>query len=428
VTTHLFVAALLLCTACGGTAKPDPLAGGGDDQPEGRATSQPKRAHGWQSLTSSDATRIDRYRTKEYKRQWALEAIRTAEAYALLEKNGLAVAGLGSVVAVSDAGIDFSHGDLVGAKHAKGHTPIAGMTDGSGYTDAHGTHIAGTIAGRRDSLGMHGVAFDAKIVAFSERRVIDIAAAKKAGVHVVSISWAGGVCNNEHASTATRVATACDVANSDDGLKLGAPIAGNKLDLVNDKDMAVFRNVLRAAASNGVVLVASLAQGAEERHGFPVGFATDTQLAGKMIAVGAVDRKGRLISMGCGKSPEAVTEHCLVAPGAGVVGPAANKHAEGSGRTVDDRKYYSWTGTSHAVPLVSGAVAVLRAAWPKASSALIVKALLSGAKRVHAPGESKAATSPSYGRGRLDLAAAVEYLGRALSRPGGASPGPTARP
>ncbi len=307
---RLVVAASIVALGCGGSQAKDPLATD-DPAPVAPSARAKVAANGWVSLGGADAALISEFRTAEYERQWGLGAIRAAEAYALLKKNGLAVGGAGAVVAVSDAGIDFAHPELVGAKHSAGHTAIAGARDGSGYTDAHGTHIAGTIAARRDALGMHGVAFASKLVAFSENRVVDIAAADKAGVHVVNMSWAGGVCNNEHATTATKIATACDAANRDN-VQVGAAIAEDDLDLVNDRDMAVFRNVLGAAAAGGVIMVASLAQGAEERHGYPVGFASEPALSGLLVAVGALDNKLAPVSMGCGKSPEAVVERCLL--------------------------------------------------------------------------------------------------------------------
>ncbi len=52
------------------------------------------------------------YRSVEYNRQWGLEAIHAAEAYAALNKNNKEIAGDGVKIGVSDSGAQTSHADL----------------------------------------------------------------------------------------------------------------------------------------------------------------------------------------------------------------------------------------------------------------------------------------------------------------------------
>jgi subtilisin family serine protease len=324
---------------------------------------------GWQPLTSSDEDRalVEKYQTGEYAASWALEAIGAARAYALLEKNGLPVGGRGVVAAVSDQGVDFEHPELAGKAG-----PVQLVR---GHSDAHGTHIAGSIAAKRDGKGMHGVAFDARIMAISEDRWSDLVeAARDPLVKVINASW------SETDEDDMR-------ENREEGLGLIAEIA-------------------RA----DVVLVASLHQGDEERPGYPAELAPEPAAAGVLLTVGAVDAEGRLASHPCG---EQLAGFAVLAPGEGVVAPAASGGPAGDQRTLDDRTFYVWSGTSMAAPQVTGAVCVLRAAWPELRAAEVVQALLRSARRI--------GPEDQVGQGALDLYAAVQLLGSGELGPRGGS-------
>ncbi|ODN29758.1 S8 family serine peptidase [Fervidobacterium thailandense] len=75
--------------------------------------------------------------------------------------------GTGIIVAVVDSGVDGTHPDLQG-QVVKGYRPyfdqeLPAGTDSS-YGGAHGTHVAGTIAAKKDGKGIVGVAPGAKIM------------------------------------------------------------------------------------------------------------------------------------------------------------------------------------------------------------------------------------------------------------------------
>ncbi len=70
--------------------------------------------------------------------------------------------GAGVVIAVIDTGIYASHPDLSGAILNSGKSCIKGKT--SNDDNGHGTHVAGTIAGRNNSIGVLGVAPQTKLI------------------------------------------------------------------------------------------------------------------------------------------------------------------------------------------------------------------------------------------------------------------------
>ena len=102
------------------------------------------------------------YRTTEYNTQYGLGKINADDIYA----DGYS--GSGVVVGVIDTGVDIDHPDLVGNIASGGYDYVSGDTDasptGQGAGMSHGTHVAGIIAGMKNSVGMHGVAYSAKIL------------------------------------------------------------------------------------------------------------------------------------------------------------------------------------------------------------------------------------------------------------------------
>ncbi len=128
---------------------------------------------------------------------WGLEAIGATEVWPK-------ASGTGIIVAVVDTGVDGTHPDLEG-QVIEGYRPLTDKilpagTDSS-YGGAHGTHVAGTIAAKKDGKGIVGVAPNAKImpiVIFDINRYVGddyVAAgiiwAVKHGAKVMNHSWGG---------------------------------------------------------------------------------------------------------------------------------------------------------------------------------------------------------------------------------------------
>jgi len=171
--------------------------------------------------------------------------------------------GQNVVVAVLDTGVDSNHSDLAGNIWTNAGE-IAGDgidNDRNGFVDdirgwdfayndngprdvdGHGTHVAGTIAGLNDGVGITGVAYNAKIMP----------------VKVLSNRGSG---SSSDMAAGIRYATdnGADVIN----LSLGGPYPSSTL-----------RNALQYAQDRGVVVVmASGNEGASE-PGYPARYATD---------------------------------------------------------------------------------------------------------------------------------------------------------
>ncbi len=299
------------------------------------------------------------YRTTEYNAQYGLGKINADDIYA----DGYS--GSGVVVGVIDTGVDIDHPDLVSNMASGGYDYVSNDADaspsGQGAGMSHGTHVAGIIAGMKNNMGMHGVAYSAKI--------LPLRAGNSAG------SFASSAIENS-----------IDRAISQNAKVINASFGGSSI-------ATSLANKWKSAHTNDIITVHAAGNdgGANPLLGAQLPLhAGYTDLSSTLVAVVAVDSNNTITSYSnrCGDAKN----WCMAAPGDGIYSTVA----------VDDNNYAgnygNMSGTSMADPHVAGAAAILRGKWPSKNASEIVTILYDTATDL-----GDAGVDVIYGRGLLNL-------------------------
>jgi len=220
--------------------------------------------------------------------------------------------GKGVKVAVIDSGIS-AHSDLTIA----GGISTVDYTTSYSDDQGHGTHVAGVIAARNNSLGVKGVAYESEIYA--------VKAFNQEGDAYLSdliegIDWA--------------IANRMDIIN----LSAGSQDDSNALQLAIDQAYASGIILVAAAGNDGSL------DGLDDSVDYPARYSS-------VIGVGAVDRN--LSRAGFSSTGPAVE---IAAPGVSILS------------TYIGNQYAYMSGTSMATPYVTGKLALLKQAYPLLSN------------------------------------------------------------
>lgn len=355
--------------------------------------------------------------TPDYNASYGLAQINAADAYSL------GLSGRGVLVAVVDSGIDPAHSEFAGRLSPLSRNFGFDRPDPADLLDrdrtSHGTHVAGTIAAARDGNGMHGVAYNAEILAL--RAIVpaggDVAAAiryaSEQGAKVLngsygpsypSLSLPDGSPNPDyslvpiqpyHVDGTSAEVSAIRQAGAADMVMVFA--AGNEREdqpvIAQNPTGAAFYPAIRPenAGKNLYVFL--------DNNGDEVGSShlNYSDLQPYTLAVVAVDRDRKIASFSnyCGIA----AAWCLAAPGVDILSTVTPD--KGISPT---QPYNLSSGTSMAAPHVAGAAALVREAFPFMTAPQVVQSILTTATDLGSP--------EIYGWGLLNVGKAVRGPGQ----------------
>ncbi|MBR8835705.1 MAG: peptidase S8 [Stigonema ocellatum SAG 48.90 = DSM 106950] len=247
---------------------------------------------------------------------WAADLIKAPEVWAK------GYTGKNVVVAVLDTGVDYTHPELKDNIWTNPNPGNGNDIHGWNFVDnnnnvldtsqiGHGTHVAGTIAGENNGLGVTGIAYDAKIMP----------------VKVLDNSGSGS-----YTSIINGIHYAADHGANVINLSLGGSYPYSSLE-----------SAIKYASSKGVIVVMAAGNDSAAAPGYPARYAQNWGLA-----VGAVDQN---------KSMAYFSNQSGSNPLAYVTAPGVNIYS-----TLPGNKYTTYSGTSMATPHVAGLVALMLSA------------------------------------------------------------------
>ncbi|WNZ78752.1 S8 family peptidase [Pseudomonas sp. P105] len=309
------------------------------------------------------------FETPEYRAQQGLAIVKASALYA---RGGI---GRNVTVALIDSGLNSRLTEFEGRLGDPGFDHVEnrpGTLDRVG----HGTQMAGILAANKDDQGMHGIAFEARLIPFrfgddNEPFFFDSEIAQSwqsgfdKGARLFNNSWANAI-------PATEITEA-------------------RYNQVMPDSLAAARKLVEDGAVFVFPTGNELKREPLAEPGLPAAL---PELEKGWIAVVALKNDGSTIN---GKSNYCgvAAAWCIAVPG-GDAGPQAGLLTVGK-----DGRYVQTAGTSPAAALVSGALAALQSLYPQLNAQQVREHLLATANRT-----GIYANSEAYGRGLMDLEAA----------------------
>jgi hypothetical protein len=383
-TTLGIVAVALVVSSCGGGG-----GGGGVNNPVIQPATSTPPVPAYTPVAGSDA-----FRTTEYNRMGALDAVHAADAYAL------GYTGAGVTIGIVDFNFDFSSAEVNFHPGSVGPDPhsvdLYVAQTGSGVpADQHGQAVASTAAARKNDFGIHGIAFNAQVLAvdyFSNVNETQFAQ--------------GGVLYHISDPFTYITSRGVRIVNTSFGYEAGDVIA-NPPEVSEAYDIAT----PATAVVNGALLVTAAGNAAGSNPSlYNLNIISDLSAAGALdsgagalIIAGAVDANNKIASF---------SDRAGVYGNYYMVAPATNLILPWNGG------FAILSGTSFSAPLISGAAAIIFERWPNLTARQVAEILFSSATDLGAPG-----VDAIYGHGLLNLSAALQPLGvGTLAVAGGAAP------
>lgn len=303
------------------------------------------------------------------------------------------ITGKGVTLAVLDTGANYFHNDLYGQFADGGFDFYDNDFDYMDY-NGHGSLVAGIIAARKNDYGIHGVAYNSKILP------IKITSDDGSSPSLEAIKW-GLYHAVEQGATAINYSS---TFAQGDGFRL-------------DNYAVQAGTFFAYTALNGTVVVAPTGNNTRANPIFPAllpyvkpanhdkgiySFATDVQTdtskldwsftEGLIVAVASADQNGVIstFSNRCGVA----AAWCITAPGEDIIS------------TFWFNTYIDMKGTSLSTAFVTGSIGLLRELFPNLSNAQLVTLLFSTANK-----SGIYSNQSVYGQGFLDIANAITPQG-----------------
>jgi len=309
------------------------------------------------------------YDTAEYRRSNA-----AAQAQALAAYN-VGATGTGVLVGVIDSGVDANSAEFTGRI-----SPLSADFAGNrGIQDegGHGTAVSNILLGARNEAGVHGIAFNATLLALRT---------DTPGTCVLATNGNDSCSHNDNniaAALHAAVSARARVVN----ISLGGTPANNQLRAAIDRATAAGTIIVISAGNEGVTNPV-----AANNPDMLAQVANDPIARGLVIVAGAADSTGALADFSNRAGNGA--PNYLTALGVRV-------------RAVDETgTSFLFSGTSFAAPVISGAVALIAQAFPNLTPAQIVALLYRSADDRGAAG-----IDTVFGNGEINLARAFSPIG-----------------
>jgi subtilisin len=255
----------------------------------------------------------------------------------------LANNGAGVNVAILDTGIQQNHPDLQPVQNGKNCQNASQPAEDD---NGHGTHVAGTIAGRDNNFGVVGVAPSAGLIAV---KVLDSWG---------NGSWASVICGIDWV-TANAAAKSIKVANMSLGGAGSATVSNANCS--NGNSDALHTAICKSVKA-GITYVVAAGNNGDAASGFvPAAYSEVIAVSAWSDTNGKPDATGPTFT--CPSWGAQTDEKFATGTNWGA---AVDITAPGVGirSTVKGSKYATWCGTSMAAPHVSGAAALVLNKWP----------------------------------------------------------------